>query len=138
MTWDKSGPPGTAIQFLDAVRGWLRDGKLLRTADGGKTWESVENDGKSCFAAMVFYFLDDYHGWYVSSQTEESIEGGAQTGYVVATSDGGKTCVKLSRIPGQNLWSVFFLNEREGWVGGIGSLFKTEDGGHTWTKISAE
>jgi photosystem II stability/assembly factor-like uncharacterized protein len=135
-TWEHGGPAGTGLQFLDTKRGWIEAEKLWHTENGGKTWEAVGKDGKSCFGGLGFYFLDDEHGWGVSGKTEGNIEGGAQTGYVVATSDGGKTCSSIAEIPGHFLWSVFYLNEREGWAGGIGSILRTEDGGHTWVNVS--
>jgi len=136
--WEVAGPAGTGVQFLDAKRGWIDGDKLWRTDNGGKTWESVESDGKSCFGGLGFFFLDEKHAWAVGGQTEGHMEGGAQTGFVTASTDGGKTCEETTRIPDHYFWSVFFLNEQEGWVGGIGSLLKTADGGQTWTEVKAK
>ena len=136
ITWEVSGPPGTGLQFLDAQRGWIDGDKLWRTDNGGKTWQPVEKDGKSCFGGYGFFFLDDHHGWAVSGKSEGNMEGGAETGFVTFTRDGGRTCEELPRVAGQFFWSVFFLNSQEGWVGGIGSLLKTTDGGHTWINAS--
>jgi photosystem II stability/assembly factor-like uncharacterized protein len=137
-TWGKSGPSGTGLQFLDAHRGWIQDAKLWHTADAGRTWASVENGGKRCFGGLDFFFLDDLHGWSVSGESEGNIEGNAKTGHIVATSDGGRTCTEVANLPGHILGSVFFLNEREGWVGGVGAVLKTDDGGHTWSDTSKE
>jgi photosystem II stability/assembly factor-like uncharacterized protein len=131
-TWERSGPAGTGLQFLDAQRGWLQDDKFWHTGDGGRAWEGVPNEGKACFGGFSFFFLDNLHGWAVSGNTEGKTDDGARVGHVIATNDGGKTCIEIVRLPGEIPWSVFFLNEREGWVGGIGSLRKTEDGGRTW------
>jgi photosystem II stability/assembly factor-like uncharacterized protein len=131
-TWEKKGPAGTGLQFLDAERGWIDGDKLWRTDNSGKTWVSVDEERKSCIGGHGFFFLDDRHGWSVSGTTEGHMEGGAETGFIAVTKDGGKTCERLPDVPGQFFWSVFFLNEQEGWVGGIGSLLKTQDGGHTW------
>jgi photosystem II stability/assembly factor-like uncharacterized protein len=135
-TWEVRGPAGIGLQFLDSEHGWVNGDKLWHTADGGKTWQAVEEDGKSCFGGMDFFFLDENQAWAVGGKTEGNMEGGAQKGFITVTKDGGKTCVDLPQVPGQFFWSVFFLNEREGWVGGIGSLLKTMDGGHTWIEVS--
>jgi photosystem II stability/assembly factor-like uncharacterized protein len=137
-TWERLGSPGTALQFLDDNRGWIVGDKLWHTDNAGRTWQIVENEGKTCFGGLGFFFLNDQRGWGVSGETEGQMEGGARTGHVIATTDGGKTCGEIGRVPGQILWSVFFLNEREGWAGGIGSLLRTEDGGRTWSETSGK
>jgi photosystem II stability/assembly factor-like uncharacterized protein len=134
--WERRGPPGTVLQIVDPEHGWVAGDKFWGTTDGGKSWTAIEKDGKACFGGHSFYFLDEKNGWAVSGETEGNVEGGARTGYVVATKDGGKTCEELGRIPGQILWSVFFLNDQQGWAGGISAIFQTKDGGHTWTEIS--
>jgi photosystem II stability/assembly factor-like uncharacterized protein len=135
-TWHKSGPPGTGLQFLDINRAWVEGDKLWWTNDGGKSWSAVEKDGKTCFAGLGFYFLDDKHGWAVSGDTRNNIEGADRMGHVLATTDGGITCEDIAHIPGQILYSIFFLNEMEGWAGGIGAVFQTKNGGRTWSQIS--
>jgi len=137
-TWEIRGPAGTGLQFFDSEHGWIDGDKLWRTDDGGRTWKSIDKDGKSCFGGLGFFFLDENHAWAVGGKTEGNMEGGAETGFVTVTKDGGQTCVELPQVPGQFFLSVFFLNEQEGWVGGIGSLLKTDDGGHTWTVVSAK
>lgn len=138
-TWEKSGPPGTGLQFLDAHRGWIQGDKLWRTENGGRTWKSIDGECKPFFGGFGFFFLDDQHGWAVSGRTEgNTYEERTPVGHVKATTDGGKTCSEIARLPGQLPWSVFFLNEREGWAGGIGSLLKTEDGGRTWSVVSGK
>lgn len=136
-TWQKNGPPGTGLQFLDLRQGWVVGDRLWYTPDAGKSWEPVEKDEKSCFGGLGFFFLDRLHGWAVGGEEEHNIEGGATTGLVSYTADGGKTCSEIARVPGKFFWSVFFLNDKQGWVGGIGSVLKTEDGGHTWIPTTA-
>jgi photosystem II stability/assembly factor-like uncharacterized protein len=134
-TWEKRGKAGTGLQFLNSKRGWVEGDKLWHTENGGKTWESVESEGKWCFGGYGFFFLDDKRGWAVGGTTENNIEGGARKGLITESRDGGRTCEETTQIPGQFFWSVFFLNEREGWLGGIGSILKTEDGGRSWSLV---
>jgi len=135
LTWERRGYPGTGLQFLDAKHGWVEDDKLWHTDDGGRTWNSVEAGGKSCFGGLGFFFLDENRGWAVGYEPHESAESRVRTGIVTASMDGGKTCIEIARIPRQVLWSVFFLNNREGLVGGIGSVLTTQDGGQTWSLV---
>src|SRR5437660_843814 len=37
-----------------------------------------------------------------------------------------------------DLHSVYFLGDREGWVGGDGKLYKTDDEGKNWTQVPIE
>jgi len=134
-TWEKKGYAGTGLQFLDAKRGWVEGDKLWHTGDGGRTWEIVGTDGKWCFGGLGFFFLNENRGWAVGAASQENVEGSVKTGIVTASIDGGKTCMEIARIPQQTLWSVFFLNDREGWVGGISSILKTQDGGRTWSLV---
>lgn len=132
-TWTKSGPSGTGLQFLSAEFGWIQDKGFWHTTDGGLTWKGPRDE--PCFGGYGFFFLEQHHAWAVSGLTKDTGDGErSSVGKVVMTKDGGQTCIDIAQIPGQNLWSVFFLNEREGWVGGIGTLLKTKDGGHTWSK----
>jgi photosystem II stability/assembly factor-like uncharacterized protein len=136
--WERRGPPGTALQFQDPERGWIEGDKFWRTTDGGKSWNPIEKDGKTCFGGLGFYFLNERLGWAVSGETEGNVEGGARTGLIWVTKDGGYNCEELAPVPGQILWSVFFLNDQDGWVGGIGTIFQTRNGGHTWARVSGK
>src|SRR5438445_480908 len=109
-----------AVFFLDADHGFVQQQSQphpepFETLDGGKTWDSIDRDGKSCLGGLGFFFLDEKHAWAVGGKTQGNMEGGTKTGFVTVTKDGGKTCEELPQVPGQLFWSVFFLNEREGW-----------------------
>jgi photosystem II stability/assembly factor-like uncharacterized protein len=69
----------------------------------------------------------------------------AKTGYMLCspnlfcTLDSGKTWGNIPLLPNNNhLFDVYFLNDTVGWVAGgnhpKGVIFKTRDGGKTWTK----
>lgn len=66
-TWARINMPGPdnavwgAAFFLDARRGWLDRGEVLRTEDGGQTW-AVQPTGSS-MAASGLQFLDAKTGW---------------------------------------------------------------------------
>jgi hypothetical protein len=60
-------------------------------------------------------------------------ENGKIKPYAVATSDGGRTWTPLT-VPEPAL-SLFFLNQKTGWLVGRRSLWRTSDSGQTWTKL---
>lgn len=141
------------IQFLDAKNGYTHSQhELLRTSDGGRSWQVVQVGHTPQFSTSVagipdsersagagmqdsiddFCFTDSRHGWLVE---------GAQ---LYCTSDGGRTLAKCG-FDSVVVRSVWFATARDGWFVGeqlhtvsrSGSYFSvvvfgTNDGGHTW------
>jgi len=151
--------PVRAMQFQDERRGFVagNDGSLMRTADGGVTWERVSTplpDGAPPHFWDMF-FVDDQAGWVVGEE-----------GAILATRDGGSTwtrqdtglkdarsAAKLERIPtaggsvvvdagdrtpGFTITAVRFVDPSRGWItgfyAGLGRslILRTEDAGVTW------
>jgi len=121
-----------AISFLDEMTGWAGGGVIMKTTDGGESWQT------QVAAATVreFHFLSKQYGFAVGGKT------------ILRTKDGGDTWENITppddRI--KDLRSVYFLNENDGWVAGraadeeVGEtllkhsiLLQTKDGGATWT-----
>ena len=125
------------IQFVDAQRGSilgkqatgtaLSVGHLLRTEDGGRSWQRLPPPP----SAGRFTFIDSERGFLVSAPTAEKL---------YATEDGGKSWRELSLAPGLVLHDLpAFRTPREGLVAvtipGEKSrvvTFATRDGGRTW------
>jgi photosystem II stability/assembly factor-like uncharacterized protein len=61
--------------------------------------------------------------------------GGRPKPYAVATQDGGKTWLPV-RVP-EAAQSLFFLNERTGWLVGRKHIWRTGDFGRKWTKLKS-
>ncbi|REJ78630.1 MAG: hypothetical protein DWQ47_04045 [Acidobacteria bacterium] len=134
---------------------------LMRTVDGGKTWNRIE------VPTNVELFNLDFdgrtHGWIVGDRgtilstvnngnTWELQDSGTREvlynvdfrdendGYVVGTGgtilrteDGGRTWMPVSSPVTATLFRVNFSNDREGWiVGANGTILRTEDYGKTW------
>jgi photosystem II stability/assembly factor-like uncharacterized protein len=139
-TWTRVDASGGTLCFLDQQNGWIEDVPWVwKTSDGGKTWQKLPK----IYGGLDLYFLDNSHGWLVGGEQEENLPSGQKTGHVYFTSDGGKTWNHLAALKGHFLWSVFFLNQRTGWVAGLdGSFLKTKDGGKSWfdprTELRAE
>jgi DNA-binding CsgD family transcriptional regulator/photosystem II stability/assembly factor-like uncharacterized protein len=97
-----------------------------------------------------FWFLDREHGWVVSTgRRNEAYE--TQV-FVYRTSDGGQTWSSApmgelnQNVGDRPLVSIDFINSNRGWIlereptstqSSYGVLYRTDDGGATWTKLSA-
>ncbi|MEZ5073016.1 MAG: YCF48-related protein [Bacteroidales bacterium] len=137
-----------ALQFLDEDLGWATGHSidigeamtsgLLRTRDGGATWEEM-GAGITEGELVDLHFLNASDGWVLSAA--QSVEG---TIRLLKTDDGGDTwdwvdtgiegyvtigyAVKSGR--------VVFRNSEEGWVlGAQCDLMKTVDGGDSWERV---
>jgi photosystem II stability/assembly factor-like uncharacterized protein len=135
VSWNKQDS-GTEVDlnkvlFIDGLHGWVIGKKasgmppsmewesvLIRTQDGGQNWETLSTD--ELILLDDISFIDIYQGWGLDSKNN-----------IVHTDDGGKTW-SVQHPAGKDIWSsIFFINEREGWVVGDGILH-TDDGGKTW------
>ena len=135
-----------AIGFVSPQDGWVlgercpspcdspATAQLLRTQDGGTTWESLPvADGVP--APVSLQRLDEHTGWVLTKNN------------VFATRDGGVTWTTAENpcdavqpivvLPGQ----MSFVSEYVGWIGCLipigagmtaGALYRTDDGGATW------
>lgn len=144
-------PVGTVAQhrrdyrFTSAEVGFLAGGGgIHRTQDGGRTWRQVyecrikaEINGLTqdvgCHIAQVA-FVDANVGYGMS----QSI--GAGAGFVIAkTDDGGTTWSSWIVLPGEEgaEGALYFLDAMTAVLRTIsGKVFRTTDGGKTWTGVS--
>lgn len=157
-SWKDITPPQIAgvassnkgIFFLDPTHGWIvvpgeRNAEsaigftILRTIDGGKTWDShilTSPDivyADSANEPAYIDFLDSLNGWVVMK-----IATGINfsRGDLYRTSDGGVTWKKLNIPIGD---AVHFSSSSDGWtVGGPGNnqIFVSHDGGENWSPES--
>lgn len=80
-------------------------------------------------------FVDPDNGWY-----------GNGAGKLYRTIDGGETWLKVAEKPGTFIRALGFIDDKTGFIGNIGTdyypgvtdkqpLYRTDDGGATWTPI---
>ena len=142
------------LQELDLVsvdEGWvLIDQHLYRTKTGGQHWTNITppNIGQSIIRAVSF--LDTQHGWLILTKADK---GGNITYALARTFDGGKNWQnkELSLFEPGDVNSLAgavylqFIDANVGWQVikratssnfSKGTLFKTTDGGDTWTQLS--
>lgn len=116
------------IKFADARDGWLvgDGGLLLRTRDGGRTWQ----DALDCIpdgAARHF----DFHALEVRGQ--DIWLAGSPGTLVWHSTDAGETWTAQRTGQTTPLRAIAFVDRHRGWaVGSLGRILATRDGGHTW------
>jgi photosystem II stability/assembly factor-like uncharacterized protein len=99
--------------------------EILKTEDGGSSWNSIYSGGCETFKSI--YFINRDTGYAVGIY---ECPDAAQTAAIWKTTDGGSTWVEeeLKGSMGRPLNSVFFPDENTGYaVGYMGSILKTDD-----------
>lgn len=110
------------IHFVDPNIGFIAgySGTLLRTTDGGKSWEA-HYMGRNELIRRV-YFVDAEYGWAVGHR-----------GSIFHSRDGGKTWEVQKEVPNTFLRDISFTDRNNGWVVGHEStILHTTDGGKSW------
>lgn len=135
--------PINALTFLNEGSGYLLKGNnLYATDDAGFSWGLIyrERDLPEDGAATLFSIsvTQSKHacmvGWYTRPK------GGTQSLILCATKslehdDPQWRRVDVTPRQGQ-LFNVFFLNDRRGWIAGTkGTILKTENGGKSWRPV---
>lgn len=132
-------PEFLSIRFSDKKRGYvigsvLRksgddevvvDSLLMRTEDGGDTWQRITVPTKT----ELFHldFNGNSHGWIVGDG-----------GVILHTTDEGLTWNKQSAGTTIPLYNVDFRDDDEGYiVGKSGTILRTENGGSSWQKVDS-
>jgi len=132
-TWKQASVPVrvllTAIHMHDERTGWAvgHDAVILRTADGGDTWQLVHRAPEEERPLLDVWFRDERTGFAVGAY-----------GYFLATADGGDTWIP--RAVGED---DFHLNalaqaapDRLFIAAEAGVAYRSDDGGETWRALA--
>ena len=131
-----------SLFFLDQNRGWAvgSKGTLLRTLDGGNTWQprlaSTDDVVRDVF------FVDEQNGWLVCEVNVYQLKTKEEPrAYLMKTTDGGEHW-KRTEIKGLEVDAVLvravFSRTGRGWTfGEAGLIYSTQDAGDTWTKLQS-
>lgn len=141
------------LQMIDATTGWaIANGgsALLRTTSGPLHWQEVTPTyDTTTLTISASAFFDSQHAW-VTVAPLPGVGAPLRPFAIWRTTDGGQHWQQsLVRSPGYEIGDLFFLSPRLGWVavqrimggdktnaiGGL-DLFRTLDGGATWTLVS--
>lgn len=121
--------------FVDMLHGWAsayisspdlrRMSALLKTNDGGETWEvlsNVDTDSAKTISLQRITFVSPNEGWGIDARLYN----------IVHTINGGKTWTIQQEREDHGWNSLVFLNSKEGWAAGRDGIIHTTDGGETW------
>lgn len=159
-TWSEVTPPnfsignlpdGIVYDFINYNVGWIvigntdeRKAIVLKTADGGQTWDVKEFDDIKNVAALDF--IDQNNGWLMAN-TDGAL--GSEVVEIFHTKDGGDNWIKimtnepdketLGALPfAGHKYGISFRDIKTGWIvvdcGGLDErmFYVTRDGGYTW------
>ncbi len=142
--------PDRGFFFVDAKNGWALSGahsrlspgaKLFRTGDGGVLWQQVYDNGTMGRPRSVqqVFFVDTQQGWISGRWADGDVDWGW---FIAHTADGGATWtdqyISTARdaeqapdsLTERTLW---FLDATRGWYVYGDSIYRTTNGGATWT-----
>lgn len=120
------------IAFVDANTGWAGGSVIMKTVDGGRTWETQ----RESIVVREFCFFDEMTGYAIGGK------------FLLKTTDGGATWIDIAPEDDRivDLRGCYFLSESKGWIVGLGPektvgtrvfqssiILETEDGGASWT-----
>ncbi|NUN70093.1 MAG: T9SS type A sorting domain-containing protein [Bacteroidetes bacterium] len=102
---------------------------VLRTTNGGSSWEKVFESTRTKEWGWKIYFLNDSVG-YVSIERNSTDGAGV---FYLKTTDGGRTWKERFFLQDYDVEGIGFADEATGWIGGwTGATYQTVDSGKTW------
>lgn len=126
--WENFDQPEQLV-FNDASHGWLVGGyKVLRTSDGGKSWQLAFSIGRGSDERMARL----YGGAFPNADTAWVT---STDNILIHTSDGGANWKTLTiDARRMDLRDAFFINSVKGWVVARTNdgIYSTADGGQRW------
>lgn len=116
---------GIAVGSVVGKDDTIMDSLVMRTEDGGDTWQRIQVPSK--VELYHLDFTDSDHAWIVGAE-----------GLIMATTDGGITWRVQNSGVRKPIFNVDFRDDDNGYaVGGGGTVLRTQDGGRTWSQINA-
>ncbi|HZW38391.1 MAG TPA: T9SS type A sorting domain-containing protein [Ignavibacteriaceae bacterium] len=103
------------VFFIDENTGWISGSNILKTTDGGNSWDYISTERTS----LNIYFLNQAKGFMYSN------------GYIYKSLDGGlswDSVYSTSRF----INDIYFVDSILGFAVGRGVYLRTTDGGNSW------
>ena len=116
---------GIAVGSVVGKDDTIIDSLVMRTEDGGDTWQRIQVPSK--VELYHLDFTDSDHAWIVGD-----------SGLIMASTDSGLTWNVQNSGVRKPIFNVDFRDDDNGYaVGGGGTVLRTEDGGRTWRQVNA-
>jgi len=142
----KSTAPLLGIRMLDTTHGWaLTANQVLKTADGGTTWQDVTPSKASLNSFSRGDFYNSQYAWIVNPPLNPN----SNQVYIWYTSDGGQhwndSMITTQYASGADY--PHFLSISNGWLQLFGSpgagqlptaIYHTTNGGQSWTQVQVQ
>lgn len=142
--------PLVCIEAFDATTALVSGAypaRIYRTTNGGQSWQVVYSETGAQSSCNWINFFDTLNG---VAQTDDPNTAGHGL-LILKTADGGTTWAPLSNMPVANALEVVanncfhFYDKLNGWFGTFpfaaggsgGRVFRTTDGGSTWTGVAS-
>jgi len=134
------------VHFQNPQTGWIlpEAPQIIRTTNGGSSWEITEFDKPNAFFDKIIFF-DNQNGIIGGRQRGEINNSRTTRSLIYKTGDGGETWQEV-QLPLNWDWALtdlFFLDRNRGWAsfGNFWGAMKkniilsTDDGGSTWKTV---
>jgi len=100
---------------------------IHRSTNNGLSFSQVANIGS-----------DNMLDVFVLSTNQNYVWAGGVSGDIYRSTDTGGSWTLISQIPGfHTVRTLFFIDSQNGWAATDGGLFKTSNGGSTWSQLSS-
>ncbi len=120
-----------SIFFIDDMTGFIAGSKLIKTIDGGTSWNELSTGVSSSNPIFLdVHFINDNLGFAVYS--DPATGDGA-----IKTTDGGTMWTPINiNSDKHDKQYVYFADENLGFISGNSTLYRTTDGGDNWDTLA--
>ncbi len=134
--WQNPLPQGNSLNSILYVNNQLiwasgTTGTLLKSTDGGDTWEFIMLQER--MSVLDIFFINEDNGW-LCGESED-----VQLSYILGTTNGGLSWeIQYTQLIGGAFKSIVFADDNYGWSAGSSTdILHTTDGGQNWN-VQAE
>lgn len=125
-----------SVFFLNGKDGFVTsyNGGIYKTTDSAKTWTALSSTTN--LPIRDIFFTDAKNGFAVGGENSCSGTGCIPPGgFILRTQDAGQTWNKVyTPLNKFEITSIIFINNLVGFCAGVNVIYKTIDGGQTWSE----